>query len=90
MPQPVYDLIGSNYNVNRTADARILSTIGDLLNLPPGSTIADIGGGTGNYSRSLANLGYKVLAVEPSEEMRKQAVPNKNVRWHSGTAVLFP
>src|SRR5208337_1721670 len=64
--------------------------IRDLLNLPPGSTIADIGAGTGNYSSSLANLGYKVLAVEPSEEMRKQALPNKNVRWYSGTAESIP
>ena len=90
MSQPVYDLIGPNYNTNRTADARILSIVRDLLNLPPGSTIADIGAGTGNYSSSLANLGYKVLAVEPSEEMRKQALPNKNVRWYSGTAESIP
>jgi ubiquinone/menaquinone biosynthesis C-methylase UbiE len=90
MHQTIYDSIGSNYNKNRTADVRILTAIRDLLELPLGSTIADIGAGTGNYSNALAELGYKITAVEPSAEMRKQAIPNKNVKWLAGTAEAVP
>ena len=90
MDQTLYDSIGANYNKNRVADPKILSALKDLLDLPPDSTIADIGAGTGNYSNALANCDYKVIAVEPSDLMRKQAVPNRNVRWLSGTAEDIP
>jgi ubiquinone/menaquinone biosynthesis C-methylase UbiE len=90
MHQTLYDSIGVNYNKNRTADPRILAAVKTLLDLPPGSTIADIGAGTGNYSNALADLGYKMTAVEPSAEMRKQAAPNGDVRWVAGTAEAVP
>jgi ubiquinone/menaquinone biosynthesis C-methylase UbiE len=85
-----YDSIGSNYNQNRTADHRVLSVIKELLELPLGSAIADVGAGTGNYSNALADLGYKLVAVEPAEEMRRQAIPNPQVRWLSGSAEEIP
>jgi hypothetical protein len=44
--QPIYDTIGQKYNTNRQADPRITSKIKGLLDLPTGSTIADIGAGT--------------------------------------------
>lgn len=45
--------------------------------LPPaGTRIADIGAGAGRDARALSALGYEVLAVEPSIEMRRQANPN--------------
>jgi ubiquinone/menaquinone biosynthesis C-methylase UbiE len=90
MRQTLYDSIGRNYNNHRTADPRIISAIRDMLNLPTGSTVADIGAGTGNYSNALSNSGYKMIAVEPSDLMRKQAVTNKGVTWLSGTAELIP
>jgi ubiquinone/menaquinone biosynthesis C-methylase UbiE len=85
-----YDSIGRNYNLNRTADRRILAAIKDLLGLPTGSTIADIGAGTGNYSNALADLGYKIEAVEPAAEMRRQAIVNPRVHWLPGTAEAIP
>ena len=90
MHQTLYDSIGVSYNNHRNADVRIISAIKDLLNLPTGLTVADIGAGTGNYSNALANSGYKIIAVEPSDIMRKQAVPNKDVTWLSGAAELIP
>jgi 16S rRNA A1518/A1519 N6-dimethyltransferase RsmA/KsgA/DIM1 with predicted DNA glycosylase/AP lyase activity len=81
MNRTTYDVIGESYNKNRTADARILKTIIDLLNLPPGKLIADIGAGTGNYTNALAGSGYRLLAIEPSQIMRKQAVPNGNAGY---------
>jgi SAM-dependent methyltransferase len=45
--------------------------IGTLVTLP--ATIADIGSGTGILTRQLLKSGYQVCAVEPNEEMRKEA-----------------
>ena len=59
-----YDRIGSNYNQNRKADNRIVNSLDRLLNLPRGSTIADIGAGTGNHTIALANLVYNLKAME--------------------------
>jgi ubiquinone/menaquinone biosynthesis C-methylase UbiE len=90
MIDATYDIIGESYNRNRTADERILKIIIDLLNLTPGKLIADIGAGTGNYTNALAGSGYRLLAIEPSEIMRKQAVPNGNIMWLSGVAEALP
>ena len=90
MNEKVYNAIGKNYKVNRTADHRIVESIDELLKLPIGSTITDVGAGTGNYSNAMANLGYKIKAIEPSEEMRRQAIPNVNVDWYWGSAESIP
>lgn len=90
MKKIIYNSIGTSYNTNRAADSRITNIILDLLNLPLGSTIADVGAGTGNYSNAFANLGYNVHAIEPSDKMRNQANSNSNVTWISGTAESIP
>ncbi len=90
MDNIIYDKIGNRYNKHRTADKRILNAIKCLLNLPIESNIADIGAGTGNYSTALADLGFKVKAVEPSIEMRNQAIQNPNVTWFDGMAESIP
>jgi ubiquinone/menaquinone biosynthesis C-methylase UbiE len=90
MNEKIYNTIGVNYTINRTADHRILASIVELLNLPLGSLIADVGAGTGNYSNALADLGYRIKAVEPSEEMQRQAIPNSNVEWYWGSAESIP
>jgi len=90
MSDATYDVIGENYNKNRTADERILKNIVDLLDLPTGKLIADIGAGTGNYTNALANMGYSLFAIEPSEIMRKQAVPDSKITWISGLAESLP
>lgn len=41
-----------------------MKSLDRLLNLPRGSTIADIGAGTGNYTIALANLVYNLKAME--------------------------
>ena len=60
------------------------------VQLEPGMVIADIGAGTGNYADALAEKGYRIKAIEPSEEMRKQSKPNNNVDWLDGTAENIP
>jgi ubiquinone/menaquinone biosynthesis C-methylase UbiE len=90
MKEKVYNAIGVNYIINRRADQRIIEIIINLLDRLPGSIIADIGAGTGNYSNALADRGYRVRAVEPSEEMQRQAIPNSRVEWHLGSAEAIP
>lgn len=55
---PIYDSIGQQYARTRVPDPRIVHMLIDLLNLPKGSTIADVGAGTGGYSRLLAEQGF--------------------------------
>ena len=90
MNEKVYNTIGVNYNVNRTADYRIIEKTVELLNLPKDAILADLGAGTGNYSNALADLGYGIIAVEPSDIMRNQAKPNDRVTWISGSAESIP
>ena len=87
---PIYDTIGKSYAQFRFPDRRIVDYLLSLLQLPPGSTIADIGAGTGGYSRAIAERGFLVYAVEPSEGMRSQALPHPQVRWFDGYAEAIP
>ena len=87
---PAYDTIGRSYVSTRRADARIVDALVSLLGLPPGSKIADVGAGTGNYTRALADRGFSMEAVEPSAVMRGQAANHPRVRWHEGVAELIP
>ena len=86
----LYNSIGEGYNYSRKPDPRIVKRLIDLLDLPKGSTIADIGAGTGNYSNAIAEQGYKVIAIEPSSTMRSQAIDRSDVRWLSAKAEKIP
>ncbi len=86
----VYDQIGPDYTRTRRSDTRILRKLIELLQLPPGSSIVDVGAGTGNYSNALADHGYNVLALEPSRSMREQAQRHPKVCWIAGVAESIP
>jgi SAM-dependent methyltransferase len=51
---------------------------------------ADIGAGTGKFTKKLAELGYSVFAVEPNDDMREQLAitlaPYTNVKIMAGAA----
>ncbi|RCJ33602.1 MerR family transcriptional regulator [Nostoc punctiforme NIES-2108] len=86
----IYNSIGQQYSKTRVPDIRIVNKLIDLLNLPKGSIIADIGAGTGGYSLALANKGFIVNAVEPSVVMQKQAVEHQQIKWFTGYAENLP
>ncbi|MBH8551435.1 class I SAM-dependent methyltransferase [Nostocaceae cyanobacterium CENA357] len=86
----IYNSIGQQYSKTRIPDIRIVTKLINLLNLPTGSTIADIGAGTGGYSFALANQGFIVNAVEPSVVMQKQVVKHPQVKWFTGYAENLP
>ncbi len=86
----IYDQIGTTYHVTRQADIRIVDRIIDLLDLPKGSRILDVGAGTGSYARALADRSYQVTALEPSAVMRNQAHPQSSITWVEGSAEVLP
>jgi ubiquinone/menaquinone biosynthesis C-methylase UbiE len=86
----IFDTIGKTYDNTRRADGRIVARMAELLNLPAGSQIADIGAGTGNYSRALAETGFRIRAVEPSPVMQRQARFRTGIKWLSGYAEHIP
>lgn len=45
----------------------------ERLHVPPGARVADVGAGTGIFTRQLLRRGLKVYAVEPNADMRAQA-----------------
>ena len=66
----------------------------DILNLSNGSTILDVGCGTGRHAIELAKRGYKVTGVDISSGMlaeAKKAAFNAdvNVEWIQSDAVKF-
>jgi ubiquinone/menaquinone biosynthesis C-methylase UbiE len=85
-----YDIIGRTYNHTRRPDPRIAARLMELLSLPSGSAVADIGAGTGNYTNALARAGFRCFAVDPSLEMARQAEENPSVRWISARGESIP
>lgn len=85
-----YDSIGKTYGATRRADPRIVQQLIKLIDLAPGSTLADVGAGTGNYSVELAIHGYNIIAVEPSSTMRDQGKAHLNLHWLAGSAESLP
>ncbi|WP_455210263.1 class I SAM-dependent methyltransferase [Kaarinaea lacus] len=90
MTEPVYNHIGVHYSKYRRADQRLVDAIDNLLQIPNSETIADVGAGTGNYSCALAEKGYAVNALEPSELMLAQRKKHPRVHWCKGYAENIP
>jgi ubiquinone/menaquinone biosynthesis C-methylase UbiE len=86
----LYDTIGKTYAQTRRSDPRIAATLLEILESSRASVIADIGAGTGSYSSFLAEHGYHILAVEPSETMRSQAISHPTIQWIDAFADNLP
>ena len=86
----IYNNIGKGYSNTRRSDSRIVKTLLDILKAAEISTIADIGAGTGSYAYALANHDYNVIAIEPSETMRSQAISHPNIEWINAYAESLP
>lgn len=53
--------------------AALFAYFKNALRIPAGSVFADVGSGTGIFTEQLLHCGYRVFAVEPNADMRKQA-----------------
>jgi ubiquinone/menaquinone biosynthesis C-methylase UbiE len=86
----LYDRIGKNYTQTRRSDPRIAAKLLEILSFSQVATIADIGAGTGSYATLVAEQGYQVLAIEPSEMMRNQAIHHQQIQWIDAVAEQIP
>lgn len=50
-----------------------------------GDAIAEIGAGTGLFTKSLTDRGFVITAIEPTKAMRDRAMMWPNVQWQNGT-----
>lgn len=67
-----------------------LSASLDGLGDPARVRAVDLGAGTGISSRALAELGARVVAVEPNAQMRAAAEPHSRVEWVDARAEALP
>jgi len=80
------------YEASRpTYPEALLNDLITLTGVRPGSIVADIGAGTGKWTRLLLEAGLDALAVEPGAAMIEQgrralAEFGDRVRWSQGTA----
>jgi ubiquinone/menaquinone biosynthesis C-methylase UbiE len=86
--------VAESYERRRpTYPAALLEWLADRLQLSPGTTVIDLGAGTGKLTRDLVPTGAHVIAVEPLPEMRAQleaAVPGAKVLAGSAEELLLP
>ncbi|HEU5331519.1 MAG TPA: class I SAM-dependent methyltransferase [Actinocrinis sp.] len=66
-----YQRAAADYErVRPSYPTRVLSVLADALDLGPGKRVAEVGAGTGKFTRLLALTGARVVAVEPVAAMR--------------------
>lgn len=68
-----YSRQASTYDRTRGAGRTLLSALRDALTAAPGTALADIGGGTGNYALALAADGWDPLVIDASAQMLARA-----------------
>lgn len=71
--------------------AALARWLAETMDLGPGRTVADVGAGTGKFTRLLVQGGAKVIAIEPVDAMREQLqalLPE--VRALAGSAGAIP
>ena len=68
-----YQLAAADYErVRPSYPTRALGVLADALDLGPGKQVAEVGAGTGKFTRLLALTGARVIAVEPVAAMRSR------------------
>ena len=68
-----YSNQAATYDTTRAASPKVLAALREALAGAPGSALADVGGGTGNYALALAREGWQPTVVDRSPEMLAQA-----------------
>jgi ubiquinone/menaquinone biosynthesis C-methylase UbiE len=68
-----YDAWAKTYDDTRGASPSVLRPLLEALGSPDGRSLLDIGGGTGNFARALADAGFRVALCDYSPEMARRA-----------------
>ena len=84
------DRVDNYVKYRPTYPPEVLDYLKTECNLTTGSVIADVGTGTGIFTKLLVDKGYKVFAVEPNQPMLNAAIDqlsgNPNFNPVAGTA----
>jgi SAM-dependent methyltransferase len=70
---PDYSLQAERYDETRAASPSVLRPLREALEGAPGSRLADVGGGTGNYALALRAEGWDPVVVDRSPAMLARA-----------------
>jgi ubiquinone/menaquinone biosynthesis C-methylase UbiE len=70
---PDYARQAEHYDETRAASPSVLAALRQALAGAPGRSLADIGGGTGNYALALEHEGWEPVVVDRSPEMLRRA-----------------
>jgi ubiquinone/menaquinone biosynthesis C-methylase UbiE len=88
---PVYDHIGTGYDLTRRADPYLTSRFAEWLALQPAQEYLDLACGTGNYTIALAERGGTWTGLDESETMIESARQKSDrVRWVRSAAEAMP
>ena len=81
------DRVANYVKYRPTYPPEVIDHLEEQCKLTPESAIADIGAGTGIFTKLLLDKGYRVYAVEPNDPMRGEADRQLNhfVQYHSMT-----
>jgi len=91
MKNPIYDIIGREYDVTRKADPEIARRIYNHLQISNNDLILDVACGTGNYAISLLEMGIRVIGTDISKEMiDKAASKTDRIQWVQANAEALP
>ena len=77
------------YDETRAASPSVLGPLREALAGAPGRRLADIGGGTGNYSRALRDEGWEPVVIDREPTMLAQAAA-KGLKTIAGDAQRLP
>jgi ubiquinone/menaquinone biosynthesis C-methylase UbiE len=88
---PLYDQIGTHYDVTRRADPSIVERVIYHLNPDPSRTYLDMACGTGNYTVAVAQTGIRMHGIDQSSRMIATARDkSRAVTWHIGNVEALP
>jgi demethylmenaquinone methyltransferase/2-methoxy-6-polyprenyl-1,4-benzoquinol methylase len=76
------------YDTTRAASPSVLGPLVAALGSPTGGRLLDVGGGTGNYSAALADLGWSPVVVDRSPDMLARAAAKGLATCRADAAAL--
>jgi len=91
MKKVLYNQIGNDYNLTRSADPYIAGRLYEAVFSGTDGPYLDIGCGTGNYTIALSGKRLSITGVDPSDKMLTSARERcTTIRWHKGSAESLP
>jgi ubiquinone/menaquinone biosynthesis C-methylase UbiE len=88
---PLYDHIGTHYDVTRRADSYLIERLIHHLGGEPTGTYLDLACGTGNYTVAVAHTGRRMHGIDQSQRMIAAArEKSRAVTWHLGEVEALP